>query len=310
MKPTIIYIIGDNRSGSTLLDYLLSCHPAAHSVGELRRLNEYYCEKGIAERNNWACSCGKNVTNCDFWANILEEVSFDGSFITSLNFQESKWSIFTHISHVNALNRLISDPNIQAYSTTVANNRGTLYEAVATRTGAAFIIDSSKNGLEALALAKLGTLNIRFLLLERDIWEVAYSKKKRVAELPDKIKTSLSIKEQSLYWYILSSYRALKANRFYVKEIAKTLDGAVTKTIRYSDLTNNPAKEIAEISEFLAMGKFNPPRKTNSAETNLHVLGGSPSRYEKRDIRPDTRWMEFYKQKRLALALSKFLQTL
>ena len=34
----ILYLVGDSRSGSTLLQHLLSLQPGVHALGELRRL--------------------------------------------------------------------------------------------------------------------------------------------------------------------------------------------------------------------------------------------------------------------------------
>ena len=63
-KPTILYIGGDGRSGSTLLDTILSNHPEMFGGGELEALFEDLAENG-------ACSCGELYTECDYWKEIL-----------------------------------------------------------------------------------------------------------------------------------------------------------------------------------------------------------------------------------------------
>ncbi|MBM3507047.1 MAG: sulfotransferase, partial [Alphaproteobacteria bacterium] len=50
-NPTILCIVGDSRSGSTLLQYLLGMQPDVATVGELRRLGQLLAE-------GRPCSCG------------------------------------------------------------------------------------------------------------------------------------------------------------------------------------------------------------------------------------------------------------
>ena len=70
--PLVIYIISDKRSGSTLLDYLLSCHPDVTPLGELRLLFGHYHKIRAGARWNWNCSCGQPVASCGFWTKIFE----------------------------------------------------------------------------------------------------------------------------------------------------------------------------------------------------------------------------------------------
>ena len=63
---SIIYIAGAGRSGSTLLDIALGCHPNAFSAGELDNLF-----RGI--KNEEYCSCHNKIHSCKFWSIIFEE---------------------------------------------------------------------------------------------------------------------------------------------------------------------------------------------------------------------------------------------
>lgn len=55
---SVLYIAGANRSGTTLLDILLSQHPAVVSGGELSRVPRNLGEASML------CSCGKPVVSC------------------------------------------------------------------------------------------------------------------------------------------------------------------------------------------------------------------------------------------------------
>ena len=59
-KIKVIYISGIGRSGSTLLDIILSTSEKVFSVGEIFKYNQML-------RENIKCSCGKKVKDCSFW---------------------------------------------------------------------------------------------------------------------------------------------------------------------------------------------------------------------------------------------------
>src|SRR5215210_5840531 len=84
---TIIYVISDRRSGSTLLENILSKSPEVISVGELAMLKGHILKQGPGERWNWNCSCGQQITQCTFWAPVLKDTYFNNisAFNTNIN---------------------------------------------------------------------------------------------------------------------------------------------------------------------------------------------------------------------------------
>ena len=60
----LLYIIGDGRSGSTLLNIALGNHPDAVAAGELCNVQRY-----LWRQDNW-CSCGTPVHECSFWGAV------------------------------------------------------------------------------------------------------------------------------------------------------------------------------------------------------------------------------------------------
>src|SRR5215210_5593596 len=73
-KKKIIYIMADNRSGSTLLENILSKSNECFSVGELDMLKGHLNKKEAGARWNWNCSCGSPLSECNFWKPIVEEL--------------------------------------------------------------------------------------------------------------------------------------------------------------------------------------------------------------------------------------------
>src|SRR5690606_23114657 len=72
----IIYILADNRSGSTLLDQLLGAHPDIVSQGEVHHLAAYVRQdRSLYDPvHPLDCSCGRPVTKCPFWIQVAGEV--------------------------------------------------------------------------------------------------------------------------------------------------------------------------------------------------------------------------------------------
>lgn len=186
MKPLVIYIIGDNRSGTTLLDYLLSNHPKAVSVGELHHLNRYVYKGTTDESTDLKCSCGKYVETCSFWKDILKDVQFNKDFVTLYDKQGPKWLFSLPFLYKSYLNKLLNNKKTYNKGKEIAKNRWKLYHSIMRKSNKPIVIDSSKFAVEAFFLQKFNEGEIRFLHLERNIWEVALSKVRRKNPHPTK----------------------------------------------------------------------------------------------------------------------------
>ena len=60
----VLYIAGDGRSGSTLLNIALGNHERVLAMGELCNLHRF-----VLGQSNW-CSCGVPVSDCGFWQSV------------------------------------------------------------------------------------------------------------------------------------------------------------------------------------------------------------------------------------------------
>lgn len=305
MEPLVVYIIGDNRSGSTLLDYLLASSPQAHSLGEMHHLNEYYNKAGSYRRTNWECSCGKQLQECAFWSKIIHNIPVDEEFKVLFKIREKKWSCISHALQWFAIERILNNSNSQRLGKVIAENSWKVYHSARNITGKPIIIDSSKLAEKAFFLNKYKKGNIRFLLIERDIRAVAYSHKKWRAK--HKLLSKDNIKPASIYKHIISCYKTLWHNRLITSIMCKYDHSDLVKRIDYFDLANDPRRNITEICKFLGIDNFEPPLETNSYDDTPHVLGGSPSRYTANPIQPDLGWKDYYKSRPIAKYLGKIL---
>ncbi len=64
-RPTVLFITGWDRSGSTLLSRVLAEIPGVVAVGELH----YLWERGVVEGRR--CSCGETAPDCPLWGEVL-----------------------------------------------------------------------------------------------------------------------------------------------------------------------------------------------------------------------------------------------
>lgn len=316
-KPLVIYIVGDNRSGSTLLDYLLLNHPETVSIGEVHSLDTFFKKEGIGMIFDWKCTCGSHVHECEFWSKIIEEVSFDDTYKLKPNLSVSKLSKFSRLfkllkmvisSQSKAISKRLNEPVFIEEGKQIAINRWKIYDAVAKISGRSIIIDSSKSAEEAYLIYKQRPKNIRIILLERNIWEVALSKYNRIKGFDKKVKDYFGIKTKSIYHHIFFSFIAFKINRQIINEIQRNTQEKVTKRIKYLNLTENTQQQIEDLCSFIGLTKFKAPLYTNESKEKIHAIAGSPSRSVKKRIQPDIRWKKFYKNKPIALTLGKLLQ--
>ncbi len=73
-EKTILYIVSDIRSGSTLLENILSKSNEVVSVGELHHLDSYIHKGQVGATSGWICTCGQSFTDCNFWNSVKNEM--------------------------------------------------------------------------------------------------------------------------------------------------------------------------------------------------------------------------------------------
>src|SRR5690349_7956846 len=165
-KPTVIYIISDRRSGSTLLENTLSKSSEVTSIGELAMLKGHILKQGPGNHWNWNCSCGKPVTECDFWKPVLKDTweQNPSSFNTNI-----EWNFKSRLLNVIS-NKKNKD---------VAETLNKLYKKIFEQTGKPFIVDSSKDPFQALCVYRNARdFDVKIIWLKRDLRAIAVSKSK------------------------------------------------------------------------------------------------------------------------------------
>lgn len=144
-RPKLIYIVSLGHSGSTLLDLLISGHPAIATTGEAKNLNP-------ASMSRKHCCCTELVSDCPFWRRVAREL----------------WER-------NALR--FRDLDVESpHDATFESHNLALFAAVRAVTGRSIIVDSSKNTRRLRRLLNLGHFEIKPVHLVRAPQGYVYSK--------------------------------------------------------------------------------------------------------------------------------------
>jgi len=298
-KPTVIYIISDRRSGSTLLENALSKSFEVTSVGELAMLKGHILKLGPGNHWNWNCSCGKPVTECDFWKPVLKDTyeQNPSSFNTDIewNFKSKKLfavAAFPSIFKNRLLNIISNKKNKD-----VAETLNKLYKKIFEQTGRPFIVDSSKDPFQALCIYRNAhDFDVKIIWLKRDLRAIAVSKSKW---------KEVNIKKQK-------TLNKLLFDVFYYRRICRAVSLFIKKEdllqLNYEDLAQQTQKQLDNITTKFGMEKYVAPQYMFVEDD--HTIGGTPNRFEKRPIVFETGWKKNYQKKKILYITGNVLNKL
>lgn len=154
-KLKVLYIMGTARSGSTILEILLSHGEHCVGAGELTSI----VQDGFIE--NKPCSCGSAFNECGFWSQVVAKMALTKKEVTEWARLQHK--IEWHTGFLRQLLGLISGRDWKRYKD--YNLR--LLKALHDISGAAVIVDSSKYAGRALALSRMPEIDLSVICLTR-----------------------------------------------------------------------------------------------------------------------------------------------
>ncbi len=234
MKRKIVYIAGYSRSGSTILDILLSSHPHIFGTGELVYLFDDWINV------NRTCSCGKIYSECDFWKNfqLPQDINFKNA-IEIIRLVESRKHLTALIHHK------ISSPVIKQYKKIQASLYGYVFEA----SGKNIIVDSSKTSRDMAgrfyALHQYTAFDVYVIHLVKNGLSVieSYTKKGSNWALENHIKKAPLLAARSSMGWLLANTIALR--------LGEKISSEKYLQIKYEDLANNPVEIFSRIAAFI-----------------------------------------------------------
>lgn len=245
-----LYIVGDSRSGSTLLQHLLSLQEGVVALGEVRRLEPMV-------RAGELCACGEPLEHCPFWTGIASRLDHTLQEVSTVSGrrpwrrrldQGADWTALA--TGLELPRRAVSREQKIAVEGSLA-----IYRAAAELTGGRIVVDSSKVPSQFLHLHAANRQLVRPVFLVRDGRAIAHSKLQR-----RKDHTAARVARQFLN--VSKSMLALR----------RVVPGSTF--VRYEDLCRDPAAVLKEILHPYGV----PVRTTDLSEMppERHDLGGSP----------------------------------
>lgn len=278
--PTVLFVAGLGRSGSTLLGRILGSQPACVDIGELGHM----WKAGLVEDRE--CSCGEPFSRCGFWQKIGQEAFGGWDQIDVAHIRRLQASV----DRIRYLPLMVLPWLNPAYRRRMRRYAGFLadfYSAVATAHGDAVPVDTTKNISTAFLLARSPAVDLRLIHLVRDCRGVAYSWTKLRAKRPGDDDGPL-----------MDTYSpAVVAIRYLGYNAALGLLRAVTPASRllvYERAMADPRGELAQVLALADRRLADDGRLDDDGVTlaQTHSLGGNPMRYQtgRIPLRIDTAW--------------------
>lgn len=279
MSVRLIYIMGDSRSGSTLLDVLLGSHSGIRGLGELA----YFVD--CAWSSERFCGCRELVAKCPFWSDVRAR-------------WEAECGVGVHETYSLLRTRFEKLRNYAfLFSSRLRSLRGfdqyirlteALFSAISQAAPDQILVDSSKYPVRALALSLVPSLEVHLVHLVRDVRGVVASKRKAFERDPtqglEKEIRPRPVLKTLFQWWLVNRVAESVSLR------AKTES---THFLRYEDLMRDSCaaleslgaavgKDLSEIASSFEQGR----------EISIgHVVAGNRLRmHGTLRKRPDSEW--------------------
>ena len=256
---TVLCITGWFRNGSTIIGNILNEVPGFFHAGELRALWKNAAGKGA----NNLCGCGQPLTACAVWSEILASLPPPG---TSLQEYADKVN-HRQLGHVRArhtwrvLDRGLHSDAIREHADLMTRT----YRAIAERTGARVIVDTTKVPGHVALLPNVPAVTPYFVHLVRDPRAAAYSWrnwKQYVYAMPAAKSTG--------YWDLFNLGSEAITRRYPERSLF----------LRYEDFIADPAMAIDALLELCGEGRDANPVRGRVVDLHVnHTVLGNPDRF-------------------------------
>ncbi|MGV9595592.1 sulfotransferase [Streptosporangium sandarakinum] len=256
---TILCITGWCRNGSTIIGNVLNEIPGFFHVGELHFLWRNSVGKGA----NNLCGCGETLTRCPVWSEILETVRPAGMTAR----EHAAAVIRRQLSCVRTrhtwrvLGRGPYRDDIREHAALMTRT----YHAIAERTGAQVIVDTTKIPGEAALLPHLDGVRPYYVHLVRDPRAVAHSWRR-----PKEYVYAMSAAKSTAYWDGFNLASRAITRRHPERSLL----------LRYEDFAADPAGTIDTLLRLCGADPAGNPVRDRAVELRPnHTVTGNPDRF-------------------------------
>jgi hypothetical protein len=258
----VLCITGWCRNGSTIIGNILGEVPGFFHVGELH----FLWKNAVGQGANNLCGCGAELTRCPIWSRILtvgrpSGVSAEAHAGTVIARQQA--CVRTrHTWRVLRRGGSGADAGTRAHADLMTR----VYQAVAERTGARVLVDTTKIPGEAALLPFLDGVTPYFVHLVRDPRAVAQSWSR-----PKQYVYALPSWKTTAYWHGFNLATQAITRRYPEHSVF----------VRHEDFTADPAGVIGALLSFCgAEPAANPMRGRHVDLHPNHTVTGNPDRFQ------------------------------
>ena len=274
----VLYVVGWQRSGSTVLGNVLGSMPGVVHIGELQYLF------GQNHPADFRCGCGARLPICPLWESVLKAAGIGWNDRAALNVARLDSARMRHVP--GSTRRWRKDGRIPAYAEILAR----IYKAIAHVQPTQLIVDTSKTPGAAIAAALAPGVETYILHLVRDPRACAYSLSQRAkshkVDQPDARMMRKSALTSSVRWTQVSWL----ADR-YVRSVVPP---SRYRVLRYEDLMASPESSLASLASWVGIDHTQLPftSESNVRITPSHTVMGNPNRHDAGsvDLLNDDQW--------------------
>lgn len=293
----MLFLGGLGRSGTTLLERVLSQLPGVVALGEVVHL----WERSLV--NDEACGCGQPFSQCDFWRQV-GEVAFGGWAALDTERILTLRASVDRTRFIPRLARSRTDRPPDDLAEYVSYYQR-LYQAAAVVSGAEVVLDSSKHPSLAFCLRHAPEVDVRVVHCVRDSRAVAYSWTKQVP------RPEAAVGEKLMKRYPPATSAMMWNTHNAAFSLLRRL-GTPTFLLRYEEFVAAPRTTARSVAAFAGA----PVSDADLAflanhQVDLvaaHTASGNPLRFRTGvvPIRVDNAWRESFPpvQQRLVTALT------
>lgn len=261
---TVLLVGGYGRSGSTIVDLMLSRVPGFSVIGEVRHLF------GRVLDDDELCNCGIPVASCSFWRTLFERAFPDG--VDRDAFDEARRRVNRMVVLPAIVFPALRTQAFQRHLDAYRSSMTAVYRAFGHMNGSTVVLDSSKYPVHLYALLHPppAGIEMKVMLLVREPRAVAHS-----WETP-KIRPEIHWEQR-----LMPRHHALRSALAWLvsNALVESLGRRVPLRIqRYEDLPPDPVGEIASIVRF-ATGRsteISDDIFDVAAMTDYHKVAGNP----------------------------------
>ena len=279
--PSVLFIGGFGRSGTTLLERMLGQAPGVTALGEVLHL----WERGLQDDD--LCGCGEPFSRCPFWQAVGERAYGGWGAVPPANAVADREAVVSN-RRVPALIVPIQSTARRLRRDRLLRRLDLLYGAAADISGARLLVDSSKHPAYAFLLRR-SRRNLRCLLMVRDPRGVAWSWSKTV------VRPEVRATETLMPTYgLLGSAMRWSVYGLLFHLLSRL--GVPVLVVRYEDLISDPQGTLRRIFSFADI----EPSEADLAHITgsdvvlsvNHTVAGNPMRFRtgRLSLRLDEAW--------------------